>query len=253
MKRNFIARTTEEAQQVFGTTFYAESRPETQPELDERVQLGAFLRTYALSAACQFPIEVNIPLRDQRPDFKVTFGRAEVGIEASKIANWELEEVRSVQRQETLGTIEISSLLQRRPKRSRSQKIADCTSIPVFIFPDSNQLQGEDAFWLEQAQLIIQRKHAITKQPTFNRYGESWLLLWDKLSYEEELERRVETLADWLVQFWKGGFFAQIIIQQQHSERFLILSRQGVEILQKQAVSPVAEFSIPEGCSLGLE
>lgn len=126
----------------------------------------------------------------------------------------------------------------------------------MFIFPDSNQLQGEegeDAFWLEQTQLIIQRKYAITKQPTFNRYGESWLLLWDKLSYEEELERRVETLADWLVQFWKADFFAQIVIQQQHSERFLILSRQGVEILQKQAVSPAAEFSIPEGCSLGLE
>jgi hypothetical protein len=51
MKRNFIARTAEEAQQVFGTTFYAESRPETQPELDERVQLGAFLRTYALSVS----------------------------------------------------------------------------------------------------------------------------------------------------------------------------------------------------------
>jgi hypothetical protein len=114
-------------------------------------------------------------------------------------------------------------------------------------------MQREDAFWLEQARLIIERKHAITKHPAFNRYGESWLLLWDKLSYEEELERRVGMLADWLVQFWKADFFARIIIQQQHSERFFILSGQGVEILQREAVSHVAEFSIPEGFSLGVE
>jgi hypothetical protein len=232
VKTNFIARTAEEAQRVFGTKFFEQSLPETKPEFDERIQLGAFLRIYSLSATCSFPIGVNIPPRDQRPDFKVTIGGAEVGIEASKIANCELEEVRSAQRHEKLGTIEISSLLRRQPKKSRNQKIADCTTVPVLISPDSNQIQAEGDFWLEQAQFIIQRKHAITKQPTFNRYGETWLLLWDKLSYEEDLGQRVRALGDWLIQFWNGNFFAKIIIQQQHSERFFILSRQGVEVLQ---------------------
>jgi hypothetical protein len=252
MKTTFIAGTAKEAQQVFGTTFYAESGPTTQPELDERVQLGAFLRTYALSGACQFPIAVNIPPRDQRPDFKVTFQNSAVGIETSKIANSELEEMRSVQRRKKLGTIEISSLLKQKPRTSLNQRIADCTGTPVFIFADPDQIERENAFWLEKAQDIISRKHTIRKQPTFNRYGESWLLLWDKMSYEQELEQRLGSLAVWLAPRWNDEFFEKIIVQQQHSERFFILSCSGIEILQREAVHPVTEFSLPEDHCLGI-
>jgi len=243
MKTSFIARTAEEAQRVFGRAFYSESCPRTQVELDERVQLGAFLRAYALSASCLFPIHVNVTPKDQRPDFKVTFAGREIGIEASKIANWELEEIRTVQRQEGLGTIQISSLLRGQPKRIRNQKIANCTEVPVFIFGDPDQMRDEDDFWLQQAQDIIRRKQAKTKEPTFNRYTASWLLLWDKLSYEEELERRINPLTDWLASFWQNDSFERIIIQQQHSERFFILSRQGGEILQRNPIVSVTEFS----------
>jgi hypothetical protein len=189
---------------------------------------------------------VNISPKAESPDFKVTFGNAEVGIEASKIANWELEEIRSIQRQEKLGTIEISSLLQPQAKRSREQKIADCTCIPSFVFPDPDQMRRGDAFWLKQALGIITRKHTITKQPTFNRYAESWLLLWDKLSYDQELEPRIKSLTDSLVHLWESDFFRKVIIQHQHSDWFFILSRQGVEILRPQPVMPITEFSLPE-------
>ncbi len=253
MKTTFVARSAEEAERIFGSTFYAESRPATQPELDERVQLGALLRTYALSESCQFPIEVYIPPREQRPDFKVTFGRSTIGIEASKIANSELEEVRTAQRQDKLGTIEISSLLQRQSRTSRNRRIVACIANPVFVFPDSKQQENEDDFWLDQAQFIIKRKHTITKQPTFNRYGQCWLLLWDKLSYEDELDRRVVMLADKLVHTWGNDFFEKIIIQRQHSERFCLLSSQGIEKLQKPEISPVAEFNITADDSLGIK
>ena len=111
----------------------------------------------------------------------------------------------------------------------------------------------QNAFWLKQARCIILRKHAITKQLTFNRYGQTWLLLLDRLSYEDELKQRVETLADWLRPRWDSGLFERIIIQQQHSERFFMLSQKGVEILQKEAVFPVAEFSLPDTLSLPTE
>jgi len=254
MKTCFIARTAEEVQQVFSTKFYEESCPKSQAELDERVQLAAFLRTYALSGSCLFPVEVNIPPRDQKPDFKVTFRGANIGIEATKIASWELEELRSVQRKEKLGTIEISSLLRQQPKRSRSQKIADCTaSFPVFIFPDSNQMQHEAEFWLQHAAEIIRRKHEISRQPTFHHHGESWLLLWDKLSCGEELSQRIEILANWLKTFWDASCFGKVIIHQEHSERFFLLSRAGVEIIENEKILPTIDFSLPEGNSLGID
>lgn len=254
MKTRFVAATIEEAQQVFGRRFYEDSLPNTQPELDERVKLGAFLRVYARSARCAFPIVVDISPRDERPDFKVTFGKTGVGIEASKIANSELEEMRSIQRQQKLGTIEISSLLQPQGKKGLKQRIADCTGmIGPLIFPDPDQMGRQNAFWLKQARCIILRKHAITKQLTFNRYGQTWLLLLDRLSYKDELKQRVETLADWLRPRWDSGLFERIIIQQQHSERFFMLSQKGVEILQKEAVFPVAEFSLPDTLSLPTE
>lgn len=253
MKTYFIARTAEEAQQVFGTNFYKESCPKSQPELDERVQLAAFLRTYSLSASCSFPVEVNIPPRDKKPDFKVTFRGTDIGIETTKIANPELEQVRSEQRKRKIGTIEISSLLQQQPKRSLCQKISDCTARPVFIFPDSNQMQQQTEFWLQQATTIIKRKHEISGQPTFHHYGESWLLLWDKLSCGEELSQRIEILANWLKTFWDAGCFGKVVIHQEHSERFFLLSRAGVEIMENKRVLPTIEFTLPEGNSLGID
>ena len=253
MKTCFVANTGEEAQTVFGQDFYRQSQPKTQPELDERVQLGAFLRTFALSAVCQFPIIATILPREKRPDFKVTFGSTEVGIETSKIANSELEQMRTVQRQKKLGTIEISSLLRPQAKRSLTQKIEDCTGIPVFIFPVQNQALHEDAFWIEKAQEIITRKDSIAKEPTFSRYGASWLLLWDKMSGDEELEPRIQALATWLAPFWKVDFFEKIIIQQQHSEQFFILSRQVIEIIEKPTVIPDTEFSLPEDIASSIE
>lgn len=246
MKTNFIARTAKEAQHVFGNAFYQESRPAAQPELDERVQLANFLRSYALSNNCSFPIEVNILPRNQRPDFEVIFGNADVGIEASKIANPELEEVRSAQRNKKLGAIEISSLLQRQSPKSLNQRIVDCTRNPVFIFPDANQMRYENAFWLEQARYVIMRKHIITKQQTFNRFGATWLLLWDKLSHESELESRIELLADWLIPFWNSSFFEKVIVQHQYFDRVIMLSRHSVELLRNEPTSPVTKFSLSE-------
>jgi len=253
MKATFVAKTGEESQLVFGDTFYKDSLPKTQPELDERIQVAAFLRTFALSAACQFPIVVNILPREQRPDFKVTFGSTEIGIETSKIANWELEEIRSVQRSKKLGTIQISSLLRPQAKRSLDNKIRDCTGVPVFIIPEPDQTQREGTYWLEQAMAIILRKHGITKQPTYSRCEESWLLLWDRLSYDNELEQRVKSLADWVRPYWGSEFFEKIIIQQQHSEQFFILSRQCVDILERRAFMPATKFCLPEDIASSIE
>lgn len=253
MKTYFIARTAEEVQQVFSTKFYEESCPKSQAELDERVQLAAFLRTYALSASCSFPVEVSIPPRDQKPDFKVTFRGTDIGIEATKIANPELEQVRNEQRKRKIGTIEISSLLRQQPKRSLHQKISDCTARPVFIFPDSNQMQQEAEFWLQQATTIIKRKHDISTQPAFQHHHESWLLLWDKLSCGEKLSQRIEILANWLAPFWDASCFGKVIIHQEHSERFFVLSRAGVEIMENERVLPTIEFTLPEGNSLGID
>jgi hypothetical protein len=207
MKAKFTAQGPDEAVQIFGTDFYAASQPATQAELDERVQLAAFLRTYALSPACAFPIDVVILPREQRPDFKVAFGCVEIGIETSKIANPDLEQVRSVQKKNRLGTIEISSLLKKSSPRTFKARLRDCLSRPVFIFPDSSQIQEEDKLWFEQTRSIIQRKKAIRMQPSFHRYSQTWLLLWDKLSYDGELDGRVTRLASWLDQYWQIDFF----------------------------------------------
>jgi hypothetical protein len=204
VKTKFIANSPDEVACVFGPSFYWERMlPRSQPELDERVRLGKFLKATAFTARCRYPIEVYVPTRDQKPDFKVSFGGVAVGIEASKIANPNLEQVRSHQAKDRLGTMQISSLLAEGPPRSFEQMRNDCFGMAPWIFPNPNQLQGEDGFWLKQAQSIIQRKDAISQSPSFNRYAESWLLLWDKLaSDEEELQRRSVRLAEFLTDFW---------------------------------------------------
>jgi hypothetical protein len=248
VKTKFIANSPDEVAQVFGSSFYNESHPQSQPELDERVQLSKFLKTAAFTPICRYPIEVNVLPRDHKPDFRATFGGRIVGIEASKIANGDLEQVRSHQSKGSFGTMELSSFLKGGGRRTLSQKLSDALITPTFIFANPTQRKDEDEFWLKQAQIIIQRKDEISKTPAFNRYDESWLLLWDKLaSDEEELQRRSFRLAQTLVRFWHPDRFKKIIIQANYIAHFVILTAQGVELLQSRPPVPGPEvFSMDE-------
>ena len=102
MNAKVIAVSPEAIACRFGTSFYAGSK--TQPELDERVQLGEFLQSAAHAQLLKYPVAVS-HTRDCKPDFKMTLGSVSVGVEATKVANHELEWARGIQRQYGLGRV----------------------------------------------------------------------------------------------------------------------------------------------------
>ena len=129
--------------------------------------------------------------------------------------------------------MQMASLLSEGTARSFDQVRNDRRGIPTRNFRNSNQFEEEDGFWLKQVQSMILRKDEISRSPSFNRYSESWLLLWVKLaSDEEELQRRSIPLAKSLSDFWHPDRFRKIIIQANYVRDFAILSAQGVEFLK---------------------
>src|SRR2546426_5888891 len=99
-----IANSKEEAEQKFGRAFYG---GKTQPELDERVQMGKFLEIAVEHGLFNYPIEV-LHDRQRKPDFRLTTAQRTIGIEATKIANPNLEQARVLQRRHGLGTLSVS-------------------------------------------------------------------------------------------------------------------------------------------------
>lgn len=218
----------------FGSSFY---EGQTQPELDERVQLGRFLVAAAHTELLQFPLAVA-HVRNRRPDFNLQVAQTRVGVEATKIANEELELARSLQRKRHFGTLSTTPLLRRPdPTTSRSERLNDAFTTPSMLFP--NDIAGEDSYWHEQALAIIERKRLHLNQPDYGRGQENWLLLWDKLSStKNELSHRVARIEGALWNEWKADFFTRLIVEQAQFSCFAILSKQGTTWLPDDRLEP---------------
>lgn len=216
-----VANSPEEAQSRFGRPFYG---GETQPELDERVQLGRFLVAAAFADFLCFPLEVT-HTRDRRPDFVVNNGGTLVGVEVTKVANEELEWARSLQRKHKLGTMTLTPFLKgREEKRKRPDVLEHAFVTPTHVFGGSQE--EEDEFWVAAAKKIVLRKTAILNSPDSGRQTENWLLIWDKLgSSASDLERRVMLLQPWLLEMWKPDWFTKLIFQENYSSNFVVLSQ----------------------------
>lgn len=207
----------------FGPSFYG---GRTQPELDERVQLGKFLEAAAHTELVKYPLEVT-HVRNQRPDFKLVLGKTQVGVEVTKVANEELESARSLQRKKHLGTLSITPFLSKPDSAtSRRQRVSSGFTTPAVLFP--NEVADEDSFWLEKALEIVERKSIHLCQSDYGRGEENWLLLWDRLSSAEaDLRRRIAQLENALWMKWKGTFFSRLIVEQAQFSCFAILSSHG--------------------------
>ena len=234
MQKPVRAENSSDAGSRFGPSFYG---GRTQPELDERVQLGKFLEAAAHTELLQYPLEVT-HVRNQRPDFKLILGKTQIGVEATKVANEELESARSLQRRRRMGTLSVTPFLRRPdPAASRRERVIAALTTPSMLFP--NDIADEDSFWLETALAIIKRKHRHLNKPDYCRGKENWLLIWDKLSStENELSRRVARLEDVLCMEWKEDFFTKLIVEQAHFSCFAILSKQGTTWLPDDSHRP---------------
>ncbi len=215
MPRTHRAARPDEVPVVFGRAFY---EGQTQPELDERVQLGKFLVAAASSPLLGYPLEVE-HTREAKPDFRIKLGSKTIGVELSKVANRNLEQARHFQRKHKLGTLSVSPFLKgSSERRDREEVLSEGFCTPAMVF--GNSPEDEDAFWLDQARTMIARKGAYLEKPGFVRYQRTWLLLWDRLSsHSRDLNRRAEALSYSLHPLWQGTWFSKIIIEQAHFER----------------------------------
>jgi len=228
MNETVKAHSPDEVAAKFGYSFYTGT---TQPELDERVQLGKLLLVAAETPLLRYPLEVT-HTRDRKPDFRLAMGSTFVGVEATKVANERLEQARVLHRERGLGTICISSYLKEpSERRTREQDFKDSFLMSSFVM--GNTIEDEDEFWIKQAEKILRRKADIFRRSNFERQQENWLLLWDKLrSSDWDLQRRIPMLSALLQEFWGHDWFSKVILEQNQFQCLVILSQDGVTWLE---------------------
>ncbi len=222
VNKYLIAESPETVADKFGKTFYVGA---VRAEADERFQLGEFLQCAADTSLIKYPLVVE-HTRNSKPDFKINLGSTSVGVEATKVTTHGYETALSLQRFRRLGTMHVTPFLQRADaKPKQTNVIRDGFLAPTFVW--GKTLEEEDKLWLQQAESIVRRKTEIFSKPDFVRQEENWLLIWDRLSFSVDWERRVPELAALLNKFWSKNWFTKVILEQKYFQHFVVFSAQG--------------------------
>src|SRR5258708_245168 len=96
-------------------------------------------------------------------------GSTGVSVEATKVANHELEWGRGLQRQAAaLGTLCATPFLKEAAgKRDRSAVLNEGFARPSIFL--GNTIEAQDKFWLTQAESMVRRKTEIFRRPDFEK------------------------------------------------------------------------------------
>lgn len=159
----------------------------TDAEWYERHQMRVFLLYKA--STLNYPVSVFHTSADF-PDFRLHAGGEIIGVEATRIANEQLERVRSLGLKKT---ITISPFLVKGPRRNNAQ-LADAalTSSQMWM---GNTMEETDSFWKKQAtEKIAEKTRKLNEREDVPEIN--WLLLWDKLSGEDVLPERLSSTID---------------------------------------------------------
>src|SRR2546427_41894 len=228
MNWNFTANTVGELASIGNALFNSKK----QKFLDEQVQMTRLLEALSSTSMVQFPVGVRHTGEDGVPDCRVEFGQRRIAAELAKIAVQDVEHARGLQRKGFNRTLSLSSLYRKGPKpRKKDEVVAEAFLITAMVFPVS--LHEHAQRWADEAVLQLVEKTAVLQRADFAHGDEDWLVLWDRIGTADRVaDVRIQWLAPLLGSVWRPGWYARVVLQDEHFHWQAVFTPQEIVVLR---------------------